>query len=130
MLVQAECGWLLMMPIKMPGGPLIREAPLAQWYQYGAFDTAASCEDARVIDWKTATRGDCRGGEVTVGGDDPCPLPARQPGAGAVVERAGIGVEPAQLITPTGPAREVSLTARWGWFAGSPGCAAGSSPRS
>jgi hypothetical protein len=55
-LANAECGWLLMVPITMPGVQVIREAPLAEWYQYGAFDTAASCDDARVSTWKRATQ--------------------------------------------------------------------------
>jgi hypothetical protein len=56
MLGHAECGWLLMMPRlydantdKRLPDRIALSAPLSEWSQGGAFDSAANCETKRAL---------------------------------------------------------------------------------
>lgn len=46
LLAQAECGWLLMTPPIGDGDQPDVRAPLAQWHQQGAYDSAGECQAA------------------------------------------------------------------------------------
>ena len=49
------CGWLLMMPPAGQGDKPDVDAPMKEWDQRAAYDTAKDCETGKLSAFKTAT---------------------------------------------------------------------------